>query len=96
MGKRNSDRRLDPRKAVERDQMRLQRRPASRRFFWRSLSLVGMVGWPITLCSVGGATLGHLVDNHFQTGVHFTLILITLGTALGSYIAWKSVVVRHD
>ena len=49
-----------------------------------------MVGWPIAVLSVGGALLGHYVDQRWHAGVHFTLIMLTVGTALGAYIAWKT------
>ena len=49
-----------------------------------------MVGWPIALSSVGGAFLGHSLDNRWNTGVRFTLLLLMIGTGIGSFIAWKT------
>lgn len=65
-----------------------KRKPPS---FWHSLALIGSVGWPIALGSVGGALLGRALDRHFQTGIRFTLILLTLGTALSSFAALRAV-----
>ena len=84
-------RRPDIRAALRRDTSRHARREVGHRSFWRSLGVLGMVGWPIAVLSVGGALLGHYVDDRWHTGVHFTLLLLTVGTVLGAYIAWKTV-----
>lgn len=76
--------------AVQRDISRHGRRELGARSFWHSLAILGMVGWPIALASVGGAMGGHYLDASFDTGVHFTLILLMLGTLLGSYAAWQA------
>jgi ATP synthase protein I len=49
-----------------------------------------MVGWPIALASVGGALAGRYLDEHFGTGVKFTLMLLTAGAMIGSYTAWRA------
>jgi len=59
--------------------------------FWRGLGLIGSVGWPIALGAVGGALLGRALDRRFQTGVRFTLILLTIGTALSTYAALRAI-----
>lgn len=82
-------RRPDPRDRTRRDIERLKRRePGSR--FWRSLGLVGSVGWPIVLLSTGGALLGRFVDARFATGIRFTLMLLTVGTVVGCIIAYRA------
>lgn len=83
-------RRIDVRRAVRRDFSRHARREEGHRTFWRSLGVLGMVGWPIALASVGGAVLGRYLDAHFQTGVRFTLMLLTAGAIVGSYTAWRA------
>jgi ATP synthase protein I len=77
------------REALKRDVSRRTKREPEGRSFWHSLGVLGMVGWPIALLSVGGAFLGRSLDGHFNTGVRFTLILITAGAAIGSYTAWR-------
>jgi predicted F0F1-ATPase subunit len=62
--------------------------------FWHSLALIGSVGWPIALGSVGGALLGRMLDHHYETGVRYTLVLLTLGTAVSSFFALRAVM-RH-
>lgn len=53
--------------------------------------MLGMVGWPIALATVGGALLGRYLDQRFATGVRFTLILLTAGAMIGSYTAWRAI-----
>jgi predicted F0F1-ATPase subunit len=82
-------RRGDARERSRRDLDRLARR-ANGNGFWRSLALIGSVGWPIVLLATGGALLGRRLDTRFQTGVRFTLILLTVGTIAGSVIAYRA------
>lgn len=85
----NSSRRGDARERTRRDLDRFrQREPGGH--FWRSLALIGSVGWPIVLLATGGALLGRSLDGRLGGGVRFTLILLTLGTVLGSSIAYRS------
>jgi predicted F0F1-ATPase subunit len=82
--------RPDAHDRTQRDIDRFRRREPGGRF-WRSLALIGSVGWPIVLLATGGALLGHHLDGRFGTGVHFTLVLLTTGTAVGSFIAYRAV-----
>jgi len=82
--------RPDARKSLDRDIERHGRREDQNESFWRSLSLLGTVGWPIALLATAGAWLGHQLDVHFATGVRFTLVLLTAGVALGSVVAWRA------
>jgi predicted F0F1-ATPase subunit len=82
-------RRGDARERTRRDMDRFRRREPGARF-WRSLALVGSVGWPIVLLATGGAMLGRHLDDRFGTGVRFTLILLTIGTVLGSHLAYRA------
>lgn len=88
--------RTDPREAIRRDSSRLARREKGPRSFWQSLSVLGMVGWPIALGSVGGSLLGRYLDTHFQTGIRYTLMMMTVGVMAGSFAAWKTVTQKHD
>jgi len=81
--------RPDARRSLERDVSRYARREPSGATFWRSLSLLGTVGWSISIPAVLGAWLGHRLDVRFETGVHFTLILLTLGVIIGSVVVWR-------
>lgn len=93
----NHDRsRLRPGDAVRRDADRMARRENSRRSFWRSLNVLGMVGWPIAAGAVGGAMLGRWIDLRQEWGVRCTLMFLTLGVLMGSWIAWKTVTQKND
>ena len=85
------DRRADARRSRERDVGRLERREPSAESFWRSLSVLGTVGWSIALPAVAGVWLGHRLDLKLGSGVRFTLMLLVAGVMLGSVIAWRVV-----
>ncbi len=91
-GERTSqDGRPDARRSLERDVGRLGRREPSAESFWRSLSVLGTVGWSIALPAAAGAWLGHRLDLRLESGVRFTLMLLVAGVILGSVIAWRVV-----
>lgn len=83
--------RPDARRSLKRDVDRLKRREPSASSFWRSISVLGTVGWSIALPAVAGAWLGHRLDLKFESGVHFTLMLLMAGVTLGSVVAWRVV-----
>lgn len=87
---RRPDRRADVRGHTRRDVGRLRRREDGGRF-WRSLALIGSVGWPIVLLATGGALAGRALDARLGTGFRFTLSFLLLGTALGCLVAWRAV-----
>ena len=60
------------------------------RSFWRWMGVLGMVGWPIAILTVGGAWLGHYIDARFNSGIQFTLLLLTIGAVVSSLVAWKA------
>ena len=85
------DERPDPRRSLDRDVDRYARRERSGEAFWRSLSVLGTVGWSIAIPAAAGAWLGHRLDVRFETGVRFTLMLLTAGVMIGSVVAWRVV-----
>ena len=85
----NNPIRGDLRRAIDRDFRVRSRRQPSEKAFWQWLQVLGSVGWPIALLSVGGALLGHWLDEKWNTGVHWTLVLLSLGVAAGCWIAWR-------
>ena len=82
-------RRPDLRQAIQRDLQRHARREPGHHSFWRALSLLGTVGWPIVLLAAGGAVTGHWLDAQWHTGVQWALLLVTCGIILGCWIAWR-------
>ncbi len=91
MSRQPSDRfrRDDPRERTRRDIDRRRGRESEGRF-WRSLGLIGAVGWPIVLLATGGALAGRYLDGRFGTVVWCTLVLLTIGTVVGSWIAYRT------
>lgn len=85
----SSAHRPDLRASLERDVNRLGHRDPSGTTFWRSLSVLGTVGWSIALPAAGGAWVGHRLDQRFQGGVSFTLMFLVAGVMLGSLVAWR-------
>jgi ATP synthase protein I len=77
------------REALRRDLERHAGREQGQRTFWRSLSLIGAVGWSIVVPAVGGALLGHYLDRRWGAGVRYALLLLTVGVLLGSIAAWR-------
>ena len=61
--------RRDMRRSIERDALRHARRDRTAASFWRSLSVLGTVGWSIALPTAGGRLLGHHLDRPARTGV---------------------------
>ncbi len=85
----NGPRRPNLRRAVQRDMRRYHAREPADRSFWRSLSVLGSIGWPIALTMVGGAWLGRWLDRQWDTGVRLTLLLVFVGAVLGGSVAWS-------
>jgi predicted F0F1-ATPase subunit len=82
-----TDRRGEADSRARRDLERLHRRDDSGSW-WRSLALIGSVGWPIVTLALAGTLIGRALDRHFASGIHLTLMLLVLGTALGTRIAY--------
>jgi ATP synthase protein I len=80
----------DFKRALERDFQRHGRREDNHHSFWRWMGVLGMVGWPIAILTVGGALLGHYLDHRFKSGIQFTLLLLTIGAFVSSVVAWKA------
>jgi ATP synthase protein I len=90
------ERRPDPRRSLDRDVDRYGHRARADRVFWRSLSVLGTVGWSIALPAALGAWLGHRLDARLDMGVRFTLMLLTAGVMLGSAVAWRVIRSHRD
>jgi ATP synthase protein I len=59
--------------------------------FWQGLSLVGAVGWMVSVPAVLGALLGRWLDGRMGTGPAWTFALLGLGLVLGCASAWRYV-----
>ena len=95
-GLQNGGRRGDLRASLERDLRRYGRREPGNRTFWESIGVLGSVGWPIVLATVGGALAGRWLDGRWATGIRFTLLLLIAGAAAGAAMAWHLIQPRRD
>ena len=75
--------------SLDRDLDRYARRERDASSFWRSVGLLGSVGWPIVVTTVGGAFAGRWIDARLNTGIQFTLLLLVAGAVVGAAIAWN-------
>ena len=82
-------RRQDPRVSLKRDLNRLAHREPGDASFWRSLGVIGAVGWPIVIATVGGALAGRWLHAHWDTGFGLTALLVAAGAVLGMAIVWR-------
>jgi ATP synthase protein I len=82
--------RPDMRRAIQRDARRHARREPTAATFWRSLSVLGTVGWSIALPAAGGVLLGHHLDAWLGTGLRMTLVLLAAGVLAGAVLAWHA------
>lgn len=84
-------RRPDIRRRCQKEIERFHARESGHGAFWRSLAVLGGIGWPIVLFTVGGALVGHILDRAWDAGIRMTLMLLFLGVLLGSAAAWQIV-----
>ena len=88
-------RRPDLRASVKRDLDRLAHREPGDSSFWRSLGVIGAVGWPIVIATVGGALVGRWLHAHWNTGFGLTALLVAAGAVLGMAIVWQLIQPRQ-
>jgi ATP synthase protein I len=88
--------RPDLRRRFAQDADRYARRDERPETFWRSLAVIGSVGWPIVLAAAGGAIAGRWLDVRWNTGIRMTLVLLVAGVSLGAWIAWRAVRQQED
>lgn len=84
-----NDRQRQMRRSIQRDMERYDTRESASRSFWRSIGVLGSVGWPIVVMTVGGAFVGRWLDRAWGTGVRLTMILVFVGAMLGGSVAWS-------
>lgn len=58
---------------------------------WRSLGLIGFVGWSVALPILVGVAVGTWIDRRWPSRVSWTLMLLFAGTAIGCINAWKRI-----
>lgn len=55
---------------------------------WKSIAILGTVGWSVTIPTVVGVALGVWLDRHWPARFSWTLTLLTVGLAIGCVNAW--------
>lgn len=80
-------RRRDPRGRTRGDLDRRHRREQTGDTFWRSLTLIGSIGWPIVLLGLGGALLGRWLDQLLGLDLVLAVVLLLVGVGVGVLIA---------
>ncbi len=55
---------------------------------WFGLGMMGLVGWTITIPTLGGAALGIWLDKNHPTSFSWTLTLLISGLLVGCLTAW--------
>ena len=91
----DTGRRSDPRASLRRDLSRFSRRETGDTSFWRSLSVLGSVGWPIVLATAGGALAGRWLHARWNTSIWLTLVLVVAGAVVGMMVMWQLIQPRR-
>ncbi len=87
--------RPDPRERLHRDLSRYTGREIGNASFWQSLGVIGVVGWPIVIATVGGALAGRWLHAQWNIGSWLTAVLVGVGAAIGIAIAWQLIQPRR-
>jgi ATP synthase protein I len=58
------------------------------RIIWSSFGMMGLIGWSVTIPTLIGTLLGHIVDMHYPGKHSWTLTLMIIGLVLGCMNAW--------
>ncbi|HJT86955.1 MAG TPA: AtpZ/AtpI family protein [Bryobacteraceae bacterium] len=58
---------------------------------WRSVGLIGLVGWWVALPMLVGVALGTWIDRHFAGTYSWTLMLLVAGLLFGCINAWSHI-----
>jgi ATP synthase protein I len=55
---------------------------------WFGLGMSGLIGWSVTVPTLGGAMLGLWLDRHHGSSYSWTLMLMGAGLGIGCLNAW--------
>ncbi len=75
-------------------QERIKRAKERRNDVFSSISLLGVVGWSVTLPTILGVGVGAWIDHHWPSGISWALTLLIAGLVIGCTNAW--VRIRKD
>jgi ATP synthase protein I len=72
-------------------QAQIERSRKSKQAIWRSIGVLGTIGWSITIPTILGIALGIWLDAHVRAPFSWTLTLLALGLVAGCVIAWQRI-----
>ncbi len=76
--------------------LKLRARRISAQGVWFGVSMMGMIGWSVSVPTVLGATLGLWLDRHHPGRHSWTLALLAAGLSIGCLIAWRWVSMEQE
>ena len=59
--------------------------------FFRSLGIIGGLGWMIVLPMLGGLAAGRWLDGFMGGGIMWTGALLVIGLVIGCRLAWRRI-----
>jgi ATP synthase protein I len=72
-------------------QAQVERGRKSKQNIWRSIAVLGTIGWSVTIPTILGIALGVWLDARLVEPFSWTLTLLIFGLALGCIIAWQRI-----
>jgi ATP synthase protein I len=77
---------------VQAGQVRMLRARATReQAYWRALTLLGVVGWSVTVPTLAGVALGIWIDRVWPSRFSWTLTFLFIGLTVGCLNAWMHI-----
>jgi ATP synthase protein I len=73
---------------VREREAQVARSRSSRQSIWKSIAVLGTVGWSVTIPTIVGVALGLWLDRRWPMGFSWTLTLLTAGLVIGCVNAW--------
>ncbi len=74
-----------------RQQRMLRRRKQGPPNVWRSVGLIGLVGWSVALPMLIGVAVGTWIDRQWPSRFSWTVMLLVAGLAAGCANAWNRI-----
>ena len=69
----------------------IRRRKEGPPSFWRSVAMVGAIGWSVALPTLIGIAAGTWIDHRWPSRVSWTLMLLFAGLVVGCADAWNRI-----
>ena len=79
------------REVASREARMLRRRKEGPPNVWRSVGLIGLVGWSVALPMLIGIAVGTWIDHNWPSRFSWTLMLLAGGLAAGCASAWSRI-----